>query len=209
VRRWGALIDAEAVLGMRLDPHKLEALRIQLGGPLILPGHAQYDASREIWNRCFDRRPGVIVRCTAVADVIAAVRFALEDNLEIAIKGGGHHAAGYASTEGGVLLDLSGLRAIEVNPEQRYAVAQAGLTWAHFDQVTQAIGLACTGPIVSLTGIAGFTLGGGFGWLHRKIGLGCDSLKSATDGQRSLQSRPVLGPSRQRLELRRRHLDGV
>jgi FAD/FMN-containing dehydrogenase len=120
------------------------------------------------------------VRCTAAADVIAAVRFAREHDLEIAIKGGGHHAAGHASTDGGLLLDLSGLRAIEVDPEQRHAVAQAGLTWAHFDQVTQAFGLACTGPIVSMTGIAGFTLGGGFGWLHRKIGLGCDNLKSAT-----------------------------
>ena len=165
---------------MRLAPTKLEALRIQLCGALILPGHAQYDVSREIWNRRFDRRPSVIVRCTTAADVIAAVRFAREHDLEIAIKGGGHHAAGYASTDGGLLLDLSGLRAIEVNPEQRHAFAQAGLTWAHFDQVTQAFGLACTGPIVSMTGIAGFTLGGGFGWLHRKIGLGCDNLKSAT-----------------------------
>jgi FAD/FMN-containing dehydrogenase len=165
---------------MRLDFHKLEALRSQLKGGVILPGNAQYDVSREIWNRCFDRRPGVIVRCTAADDVIAGVRFAREHNLEIAIKGGGHHAAGHASTDGGVLLDLGGLRAIEVNPEQRIAVGQAGLTWAHFDQVTQAFGLACTGPIVSMTGIAGFTLGGGFGWLHRKIGLGCDNLKSAT-----------------------------
>jgi FAD/FMN-containing dehydrogenase len=122
-------------------------------------------------SSCDARQPG---------DVVAAVRLAREHNLEIAIKGGGHHAAGHASTDGGMLLDLSGLRAIEVDPEQRYAVAQAGLTWAHFDQVTQAFGLACTGPIVSMTGIAGFTLGGGFGWLHRKIGLGCDNLKSAT-----------------------------
>jgi len=167
------------VLGMRLAT-KVEALRTQLCGALILPGHAQYDVSREIWNRRFDRRPSVIVRCTTAADVIAAVRFAREHDLEIAIKGGGHQAAGYASTDGGLLLDLSGLRAIEVNPEQRHAFAQAGLTWAHFDQVTQAFGLACTGPIVSMTGIAGFTLGGGFGWLHRKIGLGCDNLKSAT-----------------------------
>jgi len=165
---------------MTLDFHKLEALRSQLQGELILPGNAQYDGSREIWNRCFDRRPRVLVRCTAVADVIAGVRFAREHNLEIAIKGGGHHAAGHASTDGGLLLDLGGLRAIAVNPEQRNAVVQAGLTWAHFDQVTQAFGLACTGPIVSMTGIAGFTLGGGFGWLHRKIGLGCDNLKSAT-----------------------------
>jgi FAD/FMN-containing dehydrogenase len=96
------------------------------------------------------------------------------------LRAAGHHAAGHASTDGGVLLDLGGLRAIEVNPEQRIAVGQAGLTWAHFDQVTQAFGLACTGPIVSMTGVAGFTLGGGFGWLHRKIGLGCDNLKSAT-----------------------------
>jgi FAD/FMN-containing dehydrogenase len=172
---------------MTLDPRKLEALRTKLCGALIVAGDAQYDASREIWNRCFDRRPSGIVRCTSAADVIAAVRFAREHDLEIAIRGGGHHAAGYASTDGGVLLDLSGLRAIEINPEQRYTVAQAGLTWAHFDQVAQAFGLACTGPIVSMTGIAGFTLGGGFGWLHRKIGLGCDNLKSATivtaDGQ--------------------------
>jgi FAD/FMN-containing dehydrogenase len=165
---------------MRSDPHKIESLRTQLSGALILPGDAQFNASRQIWNLCFDRRPGIIVRCTSAADVVAAVRFAREHNLEIAIKGGGHHAAGHASTDGGVLLDLSGLRAIEVDPERRYAVAQAGLTWAHFDQVTQAFGLACTGPIVSMTGIAGFTLGGGFGWLHRKIGLGCDNLKSAT-----------------------------
>jgi FAD/FMN-containing dehydrogenase len=165
---------------MRLEPNKLETLRAQVCGALILPGDAQYDASREIWNRLFDRRPSVIVRCTSAADVVAAIRFAREHALEIAMKGGGHHAAGYASTDGGILLDLAGLRAIEVNPEQRYAAAQAGLTWAHFDQVTQAFRLACTGPIVSMTGIAGFTLGGGFGWLHRKIGLGCDSLKSAT-----------------------------
>jgi FAD/FMN-containing dehydrogenase len=168
------------VLGMMLEPNKLETLRTQVCDALIMPGDAQYDASREIWNRLFDRRPSVIVRCTSAADVVAAIRFAREHNLEIAIKGGGHHAAGHASTDGGVLLDLSSLRTIEVNPEQRYAVAQAGLTWAHFDQVTQAFGLACTGPIVSMTGIAGFTLGGGFGWLHRKIGLGCDSIKSAT-----------------------------
>jgi FAD/FMN-containing dehydrogenase len=134
------------VLDMILEPSKFEALRKQLCGALILPGHAQYDASREIWNRFFDRRPSVIVRCTSADDVVAAIRFAREHDLEIAIKGGGHRAAGHASTDGGILLDLTGLRAIELNPEQRYAVAQAGLTWAHFDQATQAFGLACTGP---------------------------------------------------------------
>src|SRR6516164_10698425 len=114
---------------MRLNFHKVEALRSQLQGALILPGDAQYEGSREIWNRCFDRHPSVIVRCTAAADVVAGVRFAREHNLEIAIKGGGHHTAGHASTEGGVLLDLGGLRAIEINPEQHYAIVQAGLTW--------------------------------------------------------------------------------
>ena len=111
---------------MSLDLLKLEALRTQLCGALILPGHAQYDVSREIWNRCFDRCPSVIVRCTTAADVIAALRFAREHDLEIAIKGGGHHAAGYASTDGGLLLDLSGLRAIKVNPEQRHALPKQG-----------------------------------------------------------------------------------
>ena len=160
---------------------------MQLCGALILPGHPQYEESREIWNRCFDRRPSVIVRCTPTADIIAGVGFARKHDLEIAIKSGGHHAAGHASIDGGVLLDLTRLRGIQVNPEQCYVVADAGLTWAHFDQMTQAFGLACTGPIVSMVGIAGFTLGRGFGWLHRKIGLGCDNLKSATvvtaDGQ--------------------------
>ena len=97
---------------MRLDPRKLVALRTQLCGALIVD--AQYDVSREIWNRCFDRRPSIIVRCTSTADVIAAVRFAREHDLEIAIRGGGHHAAGYASTDGGVLLDLSGSRDVQV-----------------------------------------------------------------------------------------------
>jgi len=158
---------------------QLEGLRSQLGGSLITPGDTGYDATREIWNCLFDRRPSVIVRCISASDVATSVRFAREHDLEIAVKGGSHHAAGYAVIEGGMLLDMSRLRTIEVNPEQRRVMAGTGLTWAQFDQVTQAFGLACTGPIVSMTGIAGFTLGGGFGWLHRKIGLGCDSLKSA------------------------------
>src|SRR6516162_4702049 len=108
---------SEGVLGMKLDPYKLEALRTQLCGALILPGYAQYDESREIWNRCFDRRPSVIVRCTPTADIIAGVGFARKHDLEIAIKSGGHHAAGHASIDGGVLLDLTRLRGIQVNPE--------------------------------------------------------------------------------------------
>jgi FAD/FMN-containing dehydrogenase len=145
----------------------------------MTPADAGFDRSREIWNRLHDRRPALVVRPASSADVTLAVRFAHEHRMEIAIKGGGHHAAGYAATEGGMLLDMAGLRTIEVNPETRRVRAQTGLTWAQFDQVTQAFGLACTGPIVSMTGIAGFTLGGGMGWLHRKIGLACDSLRAA------------------------------
>jgi FAD/FMN-containing dehydrogenase len=153
--------------------------RKRIRGAVMTPADAAFDQSREIWNRLHDRRPALVVRPASSADVTLAVRFAQEHRMEIAIKGGGHHAAGYAATEGGMLLDMAGLRTIEVNPENRRVRAQAGLTWAQFDQVTQAFGLACTGPIVSMTGIAGFTLGGGMGWLHRRIGLACDSLRAA------------------------------
>src|ERR1051326_2543053 len=154
-----------------LRQNPMETLPAQLSGALITPADGGYDVSREIWNRLVDRRPSIIVRCTSTSDVIATIRFARKHDLEIAIKGGGHNAAGHASTEGGVLLDMAGMRAVEVDPGRRDASGHPGLTWAHFDQVTQAFGLACTGPIVSMTGVAGFTLGGGFGWLHRKIGL--------------------------------------
>ena len=146
---------------------------------LTTPADADYETSRQIWNRLYDRRPRAVVRCESATDVIAAVQFAREYDLELAVKGGGHHAAGYASINGGILLNLAGMRAVTVSPAQQRVVAQTGLTWAQFDQVDQAFGLACTGPIVSMTGIAGFTLGGGIGWLHRKLGLGCDNLRSA------------------------------
>jgi FAD/FMN-containing dehydrogenase len=124
----------------------------------MTPGDADYDASREIWNRLYDRRPRAIVRCESASDVVAAVRFAREYDLEIAVKGGGHHAAGYSSIDDGILLNLGSMRTVTVSPAQQRAVAQTGLTWAQFDQVNQAFGLACTGPIVSMTCIAGFTL---------------------------------------------------
>lgn len=152
----------------------------ELRASALLRGESGYEESRRIWNSLFDAHPALIVRPRSAKEVAAAIRHALARNLEIAIKGGGHHAAGYASTEGGMLLDMSGFRTISVDPESRIVRAGAGLTWAHFDQVTQAFGLASTGPIVSMTGIAGYTLGGGMGWLHRKLGLGCDNLKAAT-----------------------------
>jgi FAD/FMN-containing dehydrogenase len=158
---------------------KADSLRAQLDGRVLLPGESGYDDARRIWNVLFDRHPALIVRPVAERDVATAVRYARSHGLEIAIKGGGHHAAGYAATQGGMLLDMSGMTAISLEPEKRTVRLGTGLTWAHFDQVTQSFGLACNGPIVSMTGVAGFTLGGGMGWLHRKLGLGCDSLKSA------------------------------
>lgn len=155
---------------------KLEAA---IRGQVVLPEHSQFDATREIWNRLHDRRPALVVRCTGPADVAAAIRFAREQNLEIAVRGGGHHAAGYASCDGGLLLDLSPMRGIHVDPVRQTALAQGGCTWAGFDHETQEFGLACTGPIVSMTGLPGFLLGGGFGWLQRKLGLGCDHLVGA------------------------------
>ena len=155
------------------------SLRQFVNCPVLGPSDEGFDSSREIWNRSFDRRPAVVVRPASTSDVVGVVRFAREQQLELAVKCGGHHVAGHASTEGGLLLDVSGMQAVQMDPRARSIKTQSGLTWAHFDQVTQAFGLASTGPIVSMTGLTGFTLGGGFGWLHRKAGLGCDNLRAA------------------------------
>jgi FAD/FMN-containing dehydrogenase len=150
-----------------------------LRGQVLDQAQPGYDAAREIWNRLYQRRPALVVRCMGHADVAHAVRFARDPKLEIAVKGGGHHVAGHASCEGGLLLDLSPMRGIHVDPVRQIATAQGGCTWADLDPESQAFGLACTGPIVSMTGLAGFLLGGGMGWLHRKFGLGCDHVVGA------------------------------
>jgi FAD/FMN-containing dehydrogenase len=154
-------------------------LRQRVEGAVIGPSDPGYDEAREVWNRVFDRRPAIIVRPMTTGDVAASVTLARKHDLPIAIKSEGHHVAGHSACEGGLMLDMRSMGRIMVEPERRRAVVAAGLTWAHFDQVTQAFALACTGPIVSMTGLAGFTLGGGFGWLHRKIGLACDNLLAA------------------------------
>lgn len=164
---------------MALDTTAVAELASTLRGQVLSPGHAGYDTAREIWNRRFDRRPTLVVGCMGHADVANCVRFARLHGLELAVRGGGHHVAGYASSEGGLVLDLSPMRGIRVDPARRIAVAQTGSTWADFDRETQEFGLACTGPIVSMVGLPGFVLGGGFGWLQRKIGLACDNLVGA------------------------------
>lgn len=155
----------------------------QLGGSvrgeLLLPTSAGYDAARRIWNGAVDRRPACIARCAGAADVVAAVRFARERDLEIAVRGGGHNVAGTAVCDDGVVIDLSAMRAVWVDPAGRTAWVQGGALWGDVDCETQAHGLATTGGIVGHTGVAGLTLGGGIGFLMRKHGLTVDNLLAA------------------------------
>jgi FAD/FMN-containing dehydrogenase len=161
-----------------IDRASIERLRAELRGELLLPGDPGYDQARTIWNGMIDRRPGLIVRCAGVADVLAAVRLARAHDLLVAIRGGGHNVAGNAVCEDGLMIDLSRMRSVRVDPKARTAHAEGGATWADFDAETQAFGLATTGGLISSTGIAGLTLGGGIGWLMGSYGLACDNLRS-------------------------------
>jgi hypothetical protein len=154
-------------------------LKNSLTGALLLPESENYDESRAIWNGMIDRKPACIVKCANVNDVVAAVNFGREHQLLIAIKGGGHNAAGFAMCDDGIVIDLSNMKAIEVDPKTKTAIAQAGVLWGEFDAATQQHGLAVTGGAVTTTGIAGLTLGGGVGWLMGKYGATCDNLLSA------------------------------
>jgi FAD/FMN-containing dehydrogenase len=165
----------------------IRELRSSLRGEVLRPGDEGYDAARRVWNGMIDRSPGLIVRCQEVADVVRAVDFARINNLLVAVRGGGHNAAGLAVCDGGLVIDLSPMRRVTVDPEWRTARAQGGATWRDVDTATQAHGLATTGGAISTTGIAGLTLGGGLGWLMRRYGLACDNLLSVeivtADGQ--------------------------
>jgi FAD/FMN-containing dehydrogenase len=158
-----------------------------LRGQMVRPSDPDYDAARLVWNAAHDRRPALIIRCAGTADVVRGVEFARSEGLPLAVRSGAHSVAGFSTCDGGIVLDLSPMKGIRVDPITRRAVAQVGLTWSEFDHETQAFGLAVTGGLVSSTGIAGFTLGGGIGWLLREYGLTCDNLLSAdvvtADGQ--------------------------
>ena len=156
----------------------LASLAEQLRGELVLPGHPDYDAARRVWNGMFDRRPAAIARVQGAVDVVAVVNHAREAGLELAVRGGGHSSAGYSTVDGGLVLDLSRMRGVRVDPVARVAHAQAGALWGDVDRETQAHGLAVPGGQISHTGIAGLTLGGGIGWLSRKHGLTIDNLLS-------------------------------
>jgi FAD/FMN-containing dehydrogenase len=178
-----ATVDTRDVIGEA----SLGELEETLRGQLVRPADPRYDEARTVWNAAHDKHPALIVRCAGTADVMRAVEFARSEGLEVAVRGGGHSIAGFSTSDGGVVIDLSPMKGIRVDPAGRQAVAQPGVTWSELDHETQAFGLAVTGGLVSSTGIAGLTLGGGFGWLLRKYGLACDNLLSAdvvtADGQ--------------------------
>lgn len=157
----------------------IEEFQKSLRGQLLRPGDDGYGSVRRIWNAMIDKKPGLIVRCAGVSDVISCVNFAQANNLLVSVRGGGHNVAGIAICDGGLMIDLSLMKGIRVDPTHRTVQAQAGVTWGDFDRETQAFGLAAPGGIISTTGIAGLTLGGGVGWLVRKYGLTCDNLISA------------------------------
>jgi FAD/FMN-containing dehydrogenase len=148
-------------------------------GELLLPESPGYDAARRIWNGAIDRRPACIARCGGVADVVEAVRFARQRDLLVSVRSGGHGVGGHALSDGGLVIDLSGMKGIRVDPATRTARASAGVLWGELDRETQLHGLATVGGIVTHTGIAGLTLGGGIGWLARKYGATVDNLRSA------------------------------
>jgi hypothetical protein len=153
-------------------------LRTRFRGALLRPGEEGYDEARRVWNGAIDRRPALIARCAGADDVLEAVRFARERELLVSVKGGGHAVAGHAVCDGGLMIDLSLMKAAGVDPEARIARAAGGLLWRELDAATQRAGLATTGGVISHTGIGGLTLGGGLGHLMRKHGLTVDNLRS-------------------------------
>jgi FAD/FMN-containing dehydrogenase len=160
-------------------PKSISALELELKGDVVGPDHPGYDDARVVWNAMIDRRPALIVRCRHADDVLAAIRFAREHEIEISIRGGGHNIAGTAICDGGLVVDLSAMTAVSVDADRKRAYVEAGATLRDVDRATQRHGLAVPLGINSTTGVAGLTLGGGFGWLTRTHGLTIDNLVSA------------------------------
>jgi FAD/FMN-containing dehydrogenase len=160
----------------QVDEAGLKELEASFRGEVVRPGDPSYDDHRKVWNGSIDRRPALILRCAGVADAIAAVKFARATGLSAAVRSGGHSFPGLSVADDAILIDLGLMKGIRVDPEARTARVQAGVLWGELDHETQAFGLATTGGIVTHTGVAGLTLGGGIGWLQRKLGLTIDQL---------------------------------
>jgi FAD/FMN-containing dehydrogenase len=148
-------------------------------GVITTPADPGYDAARAVWNGIIDARPALVAHCRSAADVVAAVNLTRTAGVPLAVRAGGHSVAGFSVCDGGVVVDLTGLRGVSVDVDRQLAIVEPGATWADFDAATGVHGLASTGGLVSSTGVAGLTLGGGIGWLQRKYGLACDNLRSA------------------------------
>jgi FAD/FMN-containing dehydrogenase len=166
----------DATAGPR--PAQVDRLRGAFGGEVITPDHASYDDARRVWNAVFDRRPALLVRPSSAADVATAIRFGRESGLEIAVRSGGHSASGHSTSDGGLVIDLSRLRGVTVDPEARVARANGGALLGELDIAAQAYGLVCPVGVIGHTGVAGLTLGGGVGRLQRHFGLTIDNLRS-------------------------------
>jgi FAD binding domain-containing protein/berberine-like enzyme len=174
-------IDAATLAGTRIELPSpvIEGFASSLDGELIGPDAAGYETAREVWNGMIDRRPALIVRCAGTDDAARAVKFARENGLLVAVRGGGHGVAGHAVGDGALVIDLSAMKQVDVDPDRSTARAEGGCTLGDLDRATQRHGLATPLGVVTRTGIAGLTLSGGMGWLRRKHGLSCDNLVSA------------------------------
>jgi FAD/FMN-containing dehydrogenase len=162
-----------------IDANRIAAFRAAFAGEVVLPGDAGYDDSRTLFNAMHDKRPALIARCHSTPDVVAAVGYARENGLLVAVRSGGHSVAGLSACDDGILIDLGGLKHIDVDPQARTARAGGGVLWGEFDAATQQHGLHTPGGRVTTTGVGGFTTGGGYGWTSSKHGLTCDNLLSA------------------------------
>lgn len=174
-----AELQVRSLSGDSISLSDEQLARLGVRGQLIGPNDAEYNDARQIWNAMIDRKPGLIVRCSGTADVIHAVRFAREHNLLVSVRGGGHNIAGKSLADGAMLIDLSAMKLVRVDPDAKLAVVGPGARLGDLDHEAQAFGLACPVGINSTTGVAGLTLGGGFGWLSRKYGMAVDNLVAA------------------------------